>query len=282
MDTVKAKNFIIIVLLLMDGILLALFGADMVRAGSAESSALEGAIEVLNENGISVSEEIDFTHGAMSVYTTARDEQLERQHVTALMGESEYSDQGGSIIAYSALDGGGDELTLGVFADRADEGIVYHKIMEHIDFRAEGRAGVEAEMDVMVAEGILTAEERAQADAAAIAECLASPVMQTARNSTCYREKSFLMYVPANRVGGGGSGDKVLVQGVIDLLIDGDERIIVDFKNSYLRSAEALEKYKKQLNLYKKAVESSFLGKVDKILLYSFKTGRTVDAERDI
>lgn len=181
----------------------------------------------------------------------------------------------------SALDGGGDELTLGVFADRADEGIVYHKIMEHIDFRAEGRAGVEAEMDAMVAEGILTAEERAQADAAAIAECLASPVMQTARKSTCYREKSFLMYVPANRVGGGGSGDKVLVQGVIDLLIDGDERIIVDFKNSYLRSAEALEKYKKQLNLYKKAVESSFLGKVDKILLYSFKTGRTVELEKD-
>lgn len=114
MDTVKAKNFIIIVLLLMDGILLALFGADMVRAGSAESSALEGAIEVLNENGISVSEEIDFTHGAMSVYTTARDEQLERQHVTALMGESEYSDQGGSIIAYSALDGGGEATFRGV------------------------------------------------------------------------------------------------------------------------------------------------------------------------
>lgn len=114
MDTVKAKNFIIIVLLLMDGILLALFGADMVRAGSAESSALEGAIEVLNENGISVSEEIDFIHGAMSVYTTARDEQLERQHVTALMGESEYSDQGGSIIAYSALDGGGEATFRGV------------------------------------------------------------------------------------------------------------------------------------------------------------------------
>ena len=73
----------------------------------------------------------------------------------------------------------------------------------------------------------------------------------------------------------------MLVQGVIDLLIDGDERIIVDFKNSYLRSAEALEKYKKQLNLYKKAVESSFLGKVDKILLYSFKTGRTVELEKD-
>lgn len=114
MDTVKAKNFIIIVLLLMDGILLALFAADSVRAGTAESTALTGAIEVLNESGISVSESIDFSHGAMSVYSTARDEQLERQHVTALMGESEYSDQGGSIITYSAVDGGGEATFRGV------------------------------------------------------------------------------------------------------------------------------------------------------------------------
>ena len=80
------------------------------------------------------------------------------------------------------------------------------------------------------------------------------------------------MYVPADAVG----------QGIIDLFIDGKERVIVDFKNSALRSDEALRKYKKQLQLYKKAVESSFSGKVDRILLYSFKTGKTLDVERDI
>ena len=134
----------------------------------------------------------------------------------------------------------------------------------------------------MTAEGTRRAKEAAQVEGSAVVRCLESPVMQKAGESRCYREKSFLMYVPAADVGQGSSDDKVLVQGVIDLLIDGDERIIVDFKNSLLRNEEALEKYKKQLKLYKKAVESSFLGKVDKILLYSFKTGRTVDAERDI
>ena len=119
-------------------------------------------------------------------------------------------------------------------------------------------------------------------DAEAVARCLASPVMRLARESTCYRERSFLMYVPADEVGQGTSRDKVLVQGVIDLFIDGKERVIVDFKNSALRSDEALRKYKKQLQLYKKAVESSFSGKVDRILLYSFKTGKTLDVERDI
>ena len=177
----------------------------------------------------------------------------------------------------SALDGGGDELTLGAFADRADEGILYHKIMEHIDFEAEGRAGVEAELDRMTSEGVLTEAERAATDVGAIAECLASPVMRLARKSVCYRERSFLMYLPANEVGGESPDDKVLVQGVIDLLIDGEERVIVDFKNSALRNAEAMEKYKKQLYLYKKAVENSFLGKVDRVVLYSFKTGKTVE-----
>lgn len=182
----------------------------------------------------------------------------------------------------SALDGGGDELTLGAFADRADEGILYHKIMENIDFNAVGKDAVVRELDRMTSEGVLTREERGQADAEAVARCLDSDVIRMARRSRCYREKSFLMYVPAREVGRGESHDKVLVQGIIDLLIDGEERIIVDFKNSLLKNAEALEKYKNQLKLYKKAVESSFLGKVDKILLYSFKTGKTVDVEKDI
>ena len=182
----------------------------------------------------------------------------------------------------SALDGGADDLALSVFADRADEGIAYHKVMEHIDFAAEGREGAERELDAMLAAGLITPAEREQVDAEAVARCLASPVMRLARESTCYRERSFLMYVPADEVGQGTSRDKVLVQGVIDLFIDGKERVIVDFKNSALRSDEALRKYKKQLQLYKKAVESSFSGKVDRILLYSFKTGKTLDVERDI
>ena len=176
----------------------------------------------------------------------------------------------------SALDGGGDELTLGAFADRADEGIIYHKIMEHIDLAATSEAAVAEEIGRMVLAGTLSEEEAKAADVGCIVRCLRSPIMQLARESVCFRERSFMMYLPAEEVGQCGD-DKVLVQGVIDLLIDGRERVIVDFKNSYLRSEEALEKYKKQLNLYKKAVESSFFGKVDKILLYSFKTGRTIE-----
>lgn len=179
----------------------------------------------------------------------------------------------------SALDGGGDELTLSAFADRADEGTLYHTVMEHINFSAKGTAGVADELGRMVRENIISKEEAGQVDAAAVARCLDSPLIELARRSVCYREKPFMMYLPAERAGGAACGDKVLVQGVIDLIIDGPEKIIVDFKNSYLSNAEALEKYKRQLKLYKTAVESSFLPKVDRTVLYSFKTGAITDTE---
>lgn len=181
----------------------------------------------------------------------------------------------------SALDGGGDELTLGIFSDKADEGTLYHKVMEEIDFRKQGVDGVRGELARMVSENVISEDEAASVDAEVIARCLDSPLMEAARNSVCYREKSFLMYVPACEVGQGEEKDKILVQGVVDLIIDGKEKIIVDFKNSELRSAEAMEKYKKQLNLYKKAVESALFAKIDKTVLYSFKLGKAIEVSSD-
>lgn len=176
----------------------------------------------------------------------------------------------------SALDGIDDE-TVGVFSDKADEGTLYHRVMEEIDFSAEGVEGVLEEFARMKREGYFTEEELESVDPAAIARCLATPEMRAARSSVCYREKPFLMTMTARDAGQGDSDDKVVVQGVIDLVIDGDERILVDFKNSALRSAEAMEKYKKQLKLYKKAVETALLAKVDRTLLYSFKLGKFVE-----
>ena len=67
------------------------------------------------------------------------------------------------------------------------------------------------------------------------------------------------------------------MQGVIDLFINDEQKIIVDFKNSLLKDEESIKKYKKQLYLYKSAVESVIGAKIDRVVLYSFKTGRTID-----
>ena len=68
------------------------------------------------------------------------------------------------------------------------------------------------------------------------------------------------------------SNDSVLVQGIIDLyFVDENNKIIlVDYKTDYVETeAKLVEKYKKQLELYKIAIEKSLNKKVDETYIYS-------------
>ena len=76
---------------------------------------------------------------------------------------------------------------------------------------------------------------------------------------------------------GGDSSDDILVQGTIDLAFFGEENVIIDFKYSGLSDEKLAEKYARQLKTYKIAVMQAYDVKVDKILLYSFKTGHFID-----
>ena len=134
----------------------------------------------------------------------------------------------------------------------------------------------------MVEQNLIDREECALVKTSDIARCLESDIMAIARKAEksgrCHREQSFMMYKPASEVSDAfTSDDKVLVQGVIDLFINDEQKIIVDFKNSLLKDEESIKKYKKQLYLYKSAVESVIGAKIDRVVLYSFKTGRTID-----
>jgi len=121
----------------------------------------------------------------------------------------------------------------------------------------------------------LTEEERELIDISLISACLDSEIAALARaaqaEGKCLREQPFMMYKPANEVGDEFTAtDKVLVQGVIDLFIGGEKNVLVDFKYSRLDDETLAKKYKKQLYLYKTAIEGAIDAKIDRILLYSF------------
>lgn len=183
----------------------------------------------------------------------------------------------------SALDSLDDEAVC-LFQDAAKRGSAYHKVMQYIDYFALGKQAVESEIARMLNEKLITDEEASLVNSEDIARCLDSDIMCLARKAMlsgtgkCLREQSFMMYKSAGDVSEEfASGDKVLVQGVADLFINDDKRIIVDFKNSALKDEKQLEKYKKQLYLYKTAIESAIGAKVDRLVLYSFKSGKTID-----
>ncbi len=68
--------------------------------------------------------------------------------------------------------------------------------------------------------------------------------------------------------------DKILIQGVVDLIIEFEDKItIVDYKFSNLKIDVLKQKYIEQLCLYKLAVEKAFKKPVEHVYIYSINTG---------
>lgn len=92
-----------------------------------------------------------------------------------------------------------------------------------------------------------------------------------------YKEAEFMMYVPYNQIVESKIEDKVLIQGVCDLLIEYEDSItIVDYKFSNLSGKLLKEKYSEQLKLYQIAAQNAFNKPVKKLLIYSIKTGELI------
>ena len=89
---------------------------------------------------------------------------------------------------------------------------------------------------------------------------------------TLVREKRFIMYVPhKNIVEKSTVEDRVLIQGVVDLLVMCENKnIIVDYKTTKVKNGDQLvEKYALQLKLYRQAIEKAMDIKIDELWIYS-------------
>lgn len=105
MDTRKIKNFIVLVLLIVNAILLAVVLTDAVRERGLSSGAVEGVADILAANGIDVSPEADLSERSLAVVEMRRDTGLERQLAENLIGECSVSDLGGNILHYVGQNG---------------------------------------------------------------------------------------------------------------------------------------------------------------------------------
>lgn len=161
-------------------------------------------------------------------------------------------------------------------SDNRRTGIAYHAVMENIDFSTSTVSEINYLLKNLVENGVLQDGDEELVDANDILRCIQSPVIQEGIKSRYIREKSFMLSLQAGEVGG-DSSDDILVQGTIDLAFFGEENVIVDFKYSGLSDEKLAKKYARQLKTYKIAVMKAYDVKVDKILLYSFKTGHFID-----
>ena len=150
--------------------------------------------------------------------------------------------------------------------------LCFQKLDEHKDYNKQM---LQEMIDDMVRRKLITELEGKSINMFKLLSYTKSELFNELRNAKkVYKEQPFYISLTADQVYGNGVDDNILVQGIIDLYFinqDG-EVVLVDYKTDYVekgKESELVEKYSKQLEIYKKALEQA-LGKcVNKCYIYS-------------
>ena len=89
-----------------------------------------------------------------------------------------------------------------------------------------------------------------------------------------YKEQPFYINLTSDEIYGNGGDDNILVQGIIDLYYvdENGNVVLVDYKTDYVengKESELVDKYRRQLEIYKRALEETLGKKVDNCFIYS-------------
>ena len=158
----------------------------------------------------------------------------------------------------------------------AKTGIIYHKVMQYIDFNCYTLQEVEQELDKMVESGILQPEEKEVVDSKIIFKVLNLDIINIASRNKHFREKEFLIRADSKKMGISNESEKIIIQGVIDLLIVGDTSYLVDYKYSSKSDEELANLYEKQFYVYETAYKTLFGADIDKKVIVNLKKGTQV------
>ncbi len=160
-------------------------------------------------------------------------------------------------------------------------GTQYHEIMRYLDYK-DCNQNIKKLVDSLVFSGVINPIYLNKIDIAKIEK--AKEVIATLLDdkSIVKQEINFLTLAPHSKlINNSECGEKVLVQGIIDLCIEKDgSAIIVDYKTNRTNNKEYLvETYKTQLDLYAKSYEMAYGKKVIKKYLYSFQMDSLIEVE---
>ena len=172
----------------------------------------------------------------------------------------------------NAADGLNAEKTSGGVTD-TERGNIAHRIMQYYDFDC---ADFSEEIKRLIKLGVITEEEFSLIDGARLQKAALSPALKGVKGKTLYREKDFIVYIPADRVFKTQSKADVLLQGVIDLLAVNDGYAdVIDYKYSRRKKDTLIATYKTQLDLYAYAAEKAAGVKVRNKILVNLFSGES-------
>ena len=165
----------------------------------------------------------------------------------------------------------------------AQKGTLIHLCMQRLDEKQEYDLDkIKDLINELRNKQIITEKEAESINPYKILEFTKSKIWKELKEAKeVFKEKPFYINIPAKEIYKEDIEEEVLVQGIIDLYyIDkNDNLVLLDYKTDYVekgKEEELVNKYKKQLELYKDALESSLNRKVDKIYIYSVYLGKEI------
>jgi ATP-dependent helicase/nuclease subunit A len=162
----------------------------------------------------------------------------------------------------------------------ANRGTVLHKVMQNIDFaQINSLEALSNQIEQLVQRGKLKEHEKEMIDVNAIYQFILSPLAQRMNSAQkagkLFREKQFVIGIPANEINTDFKSDEiVLIQGIIDVYFEQEQGIIVvDYKTDKVEVAmeqTLIHRYSQQLAYYSRAIEQITGKKVLQKIIYSF------------
>lgn len=161
---------------------------------------------------------------------------------------------------------------------RLEKGIIIHKLLEKLDYDKNTEKEIREQINYLVENNVISSENLEGIDIKIFEKVFNSEIIQYARKNKYYKEKAFMLYLPyCEIVPTSKITDKVLVQGVIDLLILGEENVVVDFKITNSNEEILKERYKNQLNLYALAIEKILGKKIHRKCIYIINKNKIIN-----
>lgn len=159
----------------------------------------------------------------------------------------------------------------------AQKGTLIHLCMQKLDLSKQIYTynDVKQLVDELQAKKIITSKEAEAININKILKFTKSKIWEEMIHAhVVQREKTFYINIPAKEVYNQDTDEKILVQGIIDLYyISKDNKLVlVDFKTDFVEKQNEhilIDKYKIQVDLYKRALESATGRKVDRVYIYS-------------
>lgn len=166
----------------------------------------------------------------------------------------------------------------------AQRGTAYHTVFEHLILKADAdEEFIKSQLDTLREKNILSEEEYKCINAKKFVEFLQSPLGERiCASPEVHREAPFVMQLSPSEVFSNGGYDttdaKILVHGIIDLYFEENDYIIlVDYKTDKVDDKNTPEvicdRYRIQLDYYKRAIELSSGKKVKQAYLYLISSG---------